>query len=96
MSQARSRIAVTPVADVAKCAEQIRDDYVFSWRPNPSQMICCGFNPDLVRKLVADALEASNGCHVDITLKDVQTVQHRPENLREWTALVRSLAERYP
>lgn len=88
------RIAVTPVADVARCAEQIRDDYVFSWRPNPSQMICCGFNPDLVRKVVTDALEAAKGCHVDITLKDVQTVQHRPANLTEWTALVRGLAER--
>ena len=89
------RIAVTPVADVAKCAEQIKDDYVFSWRPNPSQMVCCGFDPGLIRKVVRDAMEASKGCHVDITLKDVQTVCNKPGNLREWVKIVREVADRY-
>ncbi|MGQ9731720.1 MAG: hypothetical protein ACUVX8_10665 [Candidatus Zipacnadales bacterium] len=89
------RIAVTPAANVAKCAEQIGTDYVFSWRPNPSQMICCGFDPDLVRRVVREAMEASKGCHVDITLKDVQTVQGKPENLREWVKVVRSISDEY-
>jgi len=31
-------IAVTPVADVQVCAEQIKDDYVISWRPNPTEL----------------------------------------------------------
>ena len=89
------RIAVTPVADVAKCAEQIGADYVFSWRPNPSQMICCGWDPDLIRRVVRDAMEASKGCHVDITLKDIESVQGHPENLREWVKLVRSITDDY-
>jgi len=89
------RVAVTPVADVAKCAEQIGTDYVFSWRPNPSQMICCGFQPDLIRTVVRDAMEASKGCHVDITLKDVQTIGNQPEHLREWVKIVRSITDDY-
>ena len=89
------RIAVTPVADVAKCAEQIRDEYVFSWRPNPSEMICCGFDPDHIRKVVRDAMDASRGCHVDVTLKDVQTVQGHPENLRKWVEIVRGITDDY-
>ena len=89
------RIAVAPSADVRKCAEQIQEDYVFSWRPNPSQMICCGFDRDLIRRIVKDAMEASKGCHVDITLKDVQTVQHHPENLREWVKIVRDISDDY-
>jgi D-alanyl-D-alanine dipeptidase len=89
------RIAVTPVADVPRCAEQIGTDYIFSWRPNPSQMICCGFDPELIRRVVRDAMEASRGCHVDITLKDVQTVQGKPENLREWVEVVREVSDAY-
>jgi hypothetical protein len=89
------RIAVTPVADVAKCAEQIGTDYILSWRPNPSQMICCGFDPDLIRLVVRDAMEASRGCHVDITLKDVQTVQHNTANLREWVKVVRGISDEH-
>ena len=91
------RIAVTPVADPPRCAEQIGGDYVVSWRPNPAQMICCGFNPDLIRKIERDAMDAftANGCHVDITHKDVQTVQGKPENLRRWVEIVRGVTDEY-
>ena len=68
---------------------------MLSWRPNPSEMICCGFNPDHIRKVVKEAMEASKGCHVDITLKDVQTVQYHPENLREWVKIVREITDEY-
>jgi hypothetical protein len=89
------RIAVTPWADVRSCAEQIGQDYVLSWRPNPAQMVCCGFQPDYIRKTVRDAMEASKGCHVDITLKDIETVQGHPERLAEWARIVRSIADDY-
>ena len=89
------RIAIAPVADVAKCAEQIQDEYVFSWRPNPAEMVCCGFDPGHVRKVVREAMEASQGCHVDITLKDVQTVEHDTGRIVEWTKIVREVADAY-
>ena len=89
------RIAVTPVANVSKCAEQIGTDYIFSYRPNPAEMICCGFDADHVRKIIRDTMEASKGCHVDITLKDVQTVLGQPENLARWTEAVRSVSDEY-
>jgi hypothetical protein len=89
------RIAVTPSADVRRNAEQIQGDYVCSWRPNPADMICCGFYPDRVRKIVEDAMQAfsDNGCHVDITLKDVQTIQHQPGNVRKWVEVVKATVE---
>jgi hypothetical protein len=88
------RIAVTPWADVRKCAEQIGEDYVLSWRPSPANMVCVQFDPDYIRRITRDALDASRGCHVDITLKDVQTVQGDPGRLRRWVEIVRSEADR--
>ncbi len=35
----------------------------------------------------------ANGCHVDITLKDVETVQGDTERVRKWVAIARSLAD---
>jgi len=87
------RIAVTPVADVRKSAEQIGTDYVISWRPNPAQMVCLGFDEALVRKIVHDALDACRGLHMDITLKDVHTVQGQPERLARWCKLIREMVE---
>lgn len=83
------RIAVAPRANVRRCAEQIGPSYVFSYRPNPAEMVCCGFDPDHVRKVIRTALHDAKGCHVDITLKDIQTVENHPERLREWVRIVR-------
>ena len=85
------RIAVAPRADVRRCAEQIGQDYVFSYRPNPAEMVCCGFDSDHVRKVIRRDLQAAEGCHVDITLKDIQTIENQPERLREWTRIVREV-----
>lgn len=89
------RISVTPQADCAKSAEQIATDYVISWRPNPADMICCGFYPDKIKRIVRESMEAMKGCHVDIHLKDVQTVDHKPELLRDWIQLVRGITDGY-
>ena len=89
------RIAVTPWADVPRCAEQIGMDYVMSWRPNPTEMVCTDFRPERIRKLTREALEASRGQHIDIMLKDIQTVQHQPERLRDWVAITREIAAGY-
>jgi len=83
------RIAVTPFADVARCADQIGRDYVMGWRPNPAEMVCAGFDPDHIRKVTTDAARAMKGCHYDACLKDVVTVQHQPERMREWVRITR-------
>lgn len=87
------RIAVTPWADVASCARQIEDRYVLSWRPNPSAMVCTGFDPDRVRKILRDGLDACEGCHVDILLKDIQTVAGDAQRLKDWTGLAKHVIE---
>ncbi len=89
------RISVTPWADVRSCAEQIGTDYVISWRPSPAEMICTGFNPEKVRRLLREGLEATKGCHVDISLKDVETIGGRFEDLVEWARIAREIVEEF-
>jgi len=89
------RIAVTPWADVRTCAERISTDYVISWRPNPAQMICNGIEPDQIRRIITDGMDACRGTHVDITLKDITTVRNRPEDLARWVQLVRDVSDEY-
>lgn len=86
-------IAVTPRADVRRCAEQIGRDYVLSWRPNPADMVCCQFDEALIRRIIRAGLEASRGCRVHIHLKDVETVQGEPDRLARWVRIVREVAD---
>lgn len=89
------RIAVAPAADARRCAEQIGREYILSWRPNPSSMIATGLDEDFVRQHVREHVHCfrQNRCQFDITLKDVETVNRQPDNVRRWTTIVREVLE---
>lgn len=85
------RIAVSPMANVARCAEQIGQDYVLSYRPSPTEMVGYGFDAERVREALTRDLAACGDCHVDITLKDVETVQHDRDRVRRWVDVTREV-----
>lgn len=89
------QISVAPAADLEKCAEQIGADYVISWRPNPTDHVSTSFEPDRIRRLIAEGRDILEkyGCHYEINLKDVLTVCSDRERLREWVRIVRSVIE---
>jgi hypothetical protein len=86
-------IAVSPVADVRHCAEKIGTDYAIAWRPNPTDMVCCGFSEARVRTIIADGLAACRGGFPHIHLKDVETVEGDVTRLTRWVRLVRDVSE---
>ncbi|MDD6032335.1 MAG: hypothetical protein PUC47_02450 [Oscillospiraceae bacterium] len=90
------RIAVSPFADLKKCAEQIGGDYILSWRPSPSAMVARGVDEAYVRQYLRDGIDImkQNGCKFDITLKDVETVAGDATAIPRWTAIVREEMER--
>ena len=89
------RIAVTPWADFRGCAEQIGTDYVLSWRPSPADMVADNFDPERVRRTVSEALTMAkeHNNHIDITLKDVETVSGNMNAVPGFVQVVRELIE---
>ncbi len=87
------RIAVSPFADVGRCAEQIGRDYVFSYRPSPTDMVGYGLDEARVRQLLHQDLTACRDNCVDITLKDVETVEGDPRRVRRWVQLCRQVVD---
>ena len=89
------RIAVSPFADTPRCAEQIGTDYVISYRPSPTDMVGYGFDVDRIRSILRRDLSACRGLHVDITLKDVQTVEGDVDRIRKWVGVTRSVVDEF-
>ena len=87
------RIAVAPAADVARCAEQIEQDYVISYRPSPTDMVGYGFDRDRITGILRKDLEACRDCHVDVTLKDVETVEGDPSRVKRWVEITRKIID---
>ena len=86
-------IAVAPRANVKRCAEQIGRDYVMSWRPNPADVICRGFDEAFIRRTIRENLAAARGCHVHINLKDVYTLEGDTTRLKRWMDVARAAAD---
>ena len=81
------RICVGPTANLKTCSDQIGKDYIVSWRPNPALMVSNGFDPDNVRKVIRQALKDSQGCSIEVMLKELMTVQGELSRLFKWTEI---------
>ncbi len=87
------RISISPWADVRKSAESLGNRYIFSWKPNPAIVAGEAWDPDSVRKLTREFLQATKGCVVEMVLKDTHTCRHQPKRMWEWTRIAKEEAE---
>ena len=85
-------IAVTPCANLAANAKQIGTDYCISWRPNPTDMVCAGWDEARIRRIIGEGIAVCRGQRLHIHLKDVETVQGESDRLARWVRLVREVA----
>jgi hypothetical protein len=81
-------IAVAPRANLKRCAEQIGMDFVISWRPNPTDHVCAGFDETHIRRTVREALHICKGQCLHLHLKDIETVEGDPTRLARWVRIV--------
>lgn len=88
------KILSGPIADLGAVVNAVGGDHIISWRPNPAIMVACGFDPAGVRRRIREALAIARGCHIEIILKELLTVQQDMGRLVEWATIAREEAER--
>jgi hypothetical protein len=61
---------------------------------HPTSMIANGLDEDLVRSIIKRDFEVlkKNHCVIDVTLKDVETIAGKPENMIRWVEIVRQMS----
>ncbi len=82
------RVSVSPWTDRRVAAEELGDDFIYSWKPNPV-MVAADYDPDLIRQVTRETLEITRGCVVEMILKDTHTINNHPERLTVWTDICR-------
>ena len=80
------RISISPWADRRIAAETLQDKYIFSWKPNPAQLVG-GYDPEWIRRNIRETLDIAKDCVLEIVMKDVHTVQHDPKRLWTWVRI---------
>ncbi|HUU58455.1 MAG TPA: hypothetical protein VMZ50_02830 [Phycisphaerae bacterium] len=89
------RVSISPWANVGRCAEQLRGDYVFSYKPLPTPITTPRVDDSAMRQTYKESFRATkeHGCHVEIMMKDLHTIQHQPQRLRRWVEIARRAAD---
>ena len=75
-------------------AEKLGSSYIFSWKPNPAHLVG-HFDKDALRAYIRHAIEVtqSNGCVLEMILKDTHTCESHPERFDDWTRIAREVIE---
>jgi len=81
------KVSMSPWVNVERGAGAIGRDFVYSCKPNPAFL--AHFDEDTVRKELTGVVEACkrHGCPVELILKDISTVQYKPQNLWRWAEI---------
>ena len=88
------RVSVSPWCDRQKMAEYLEDRYVYSLKPAPSLLAAEQFDEEAVRRDVRDALAKARGCHLELIMKDNNTIRHEPQRVVRWVQITREEIER--
>jgi len=59
----------------------------------PADMVSFGFDEERIRSILKRDLNLARDCHVEITLKNVITVEHDPQRIRNWVKLTREVID---
>jgi hypothetical protein len=88
------RISISPFADVDVCAEKLKGNFIFSWKPHPAHLVG-DFDPKAIKQYIRHTVKTAkaNGCVLEMILKDTHTCDNHPERFDEWSRIARSVVE---
>ena len=90
------KIGVSPWANEEVMAEWMGGRYVYARKPNPAN-VAISTDPDVIRRETEKTVKLAikHGCPLELVLKDISTVSHRPENLIIWANTVSDVLDEY-
>ena len=89
------KISMSPWIKPARAAAEVRDEYVFSHKPNPAILAEDRWRPEVARDNLHEVLEKATDCHIELIMKDISTVRYDPRRLWEWETIAMEVSEEY-
>lgn len=83
------RVSVSAWADKRVMAEMLEDNYIYSMKPNPADLAMSTFDEDHIRAGLRELFEITEGCRVEIIMKDNHTIKDDPRRVIRWVQIAR-------
>jgi hypothetical protein len=84
-------VSVSGWSKLAKTAELLGKNYVYSRKPTPAHISGPNPNWDLLQKDMQDTYAAARDCNLEILFRDVYTIHGDRSRLRRWVDMTRSI-----
>jgi len=88
------RVSISPWSDWEKMAEYLQDKYIYSLKPNPTDIATREIDEERIRRDLRRVLDITRSCRVEIIMKDNHTIGNNPQNVVRWCQIAREEAER--
>lgn len=89
------RVSISPWCDEAFMAEAMGNRYGYSRKPNPAQVSTEIFDENAIRQDLRHTMQVAreHGCALEFAMKDVHTLNGKPDRLARWVKLGREVAD---
>lgn len=88
------KISISPWANFEEAIKKIENKYVISYKPNPAIFLNDNWDSDIVKKELINILKKAEGCALEVIMKDISTVNYKPERLWKWANIASDISER--
>lgn len=89
------KISMSPWAKIEAAREIAKGKYVLSCKPSPAIFAGESFYPEQAKKEILQMLKASDGCSIELIMKDISTVKYQPQRVWEWSKIALDTINEY-
>ena len=82
------KLSASPWAKLPAFRDQVPDDVIISWKPNPA-WLTQRFDEDFIRAQLDEGMRTLRGKRFEVVLGDLRSCGGHPENIARWVELVR-------
>ncbi len=89
------KISMSPWAKIEVAREISKDKYVLSCKPTPAVFAEDSWRTEQAKEDILKMLKASDGCSIELIMKDVSTVRYKPQRIWEWSKIALDTIDEY-
>ncbi len=89
------KISMSPWAKIEVAREISKDKYVLSCKPTPAVFAEDSWRAEQAKEDILKMLKASDGCSIELIMKDVSTVRYKPQRVWEWSRIALDTINEY-
>jgi len=83
------RVGICPWADIEKCADQLKKDYIMTWKPQPAYLSSMVYNEQFVEDYLTESLQQGKHGYMEIVLRDTHTCRGELDRFAKFVASAR-------